>query len=57
MPEKAHVKVTIDSGTARGEDTERNAWLKLSEEALTTITAQDTSEKEMSDVLPASIEA
>lgn len=34
LPEKAHVKVTIDSGPARGEDVERSAWLKLSEEAL-----------------------
>jgi predicted DNA-binding antitoxin AbrB/MazE fold protein len=35
LPEKAHVKVTIDSGPARCEDIERSAWLKLSEEALT----------------------
>jgi predicted DNA-binding antitoxin AbrB/MazE fold protein len=35
LPEKAHVKVTIDSGTAHCEDSERSAWLKLSEEALT----------------------
>jgi predicted DNA-binding antitoxin AbrB/MazE fold protein len=35
LPEKAHVKVTIASGTARCEDIERSAWLKLSEEALT----------------------
>ena len=35
LPEKAHVKVTIDSGTARCEDIERSAWLKLSEGALT----------------------
>ena len=35
LPEKAHVKVTIDSGTAVGEDTERGAWLKLSEDTLT----------------------
>jgi predicted DNA-binding antitoxin AbrB/MazE fold protein len=35
LPEKAHVKVTIDSGTAECEDLERSAWLKLSEEALT----------------------
>jgi predicted DNA-binding antitoxin AbrB/MazE fold protein len=35
LPEKAHVKVTIDSGRVAGEDTERSAWLKLSEEALT----------------------
>ena len=35
LPEKAHVKVTIDSGPARCEDAERSAWLKLSEEALT----------------------
>jgi predicted DNA-binding antitoxin AbrB/MazE fold protein len=36
LPEKAHVKVTIDSGTVACEDSERSAWLKLSEEALTT---------------------
>jgi predicted DNA-binding antitoxin AbrB/MazE fold protein len=36
LPERARVKVTIDSGTACGEDGERSAWLKLSEEALTT---------------------
>ena len=35
LPEKAHVRVTIDSGTARCEDVERSAWLKLGEEALT----------------------
>lgn len=35
LPEKAHVKVTIESGTAGGEDLERIAWLKLSEAALT----------------------
>ena len=35
LPEKAHVKVTIDSGTADGGDTERGARLKLSEDALT----------------------
>lgn len=35
LPEKAHVQVTIDSGTIPCEDTERSAWLKLSEEALT----------------------
>lgn len=29
LPEKAHVRVTIESG-----DTEREAWLKLSEESL-----------------------
>ena len=34
LSEKAHVKVTIDSGTSECEDTERSAWLKLSEEAL-----------------------
>jgi predicted DNA-binding antitoxin AbrB/MazE fold protein len=34
LPEKTHVKVTIDSGTTECEDAERNAWLKLSEEAL-----------------------
>ena len=36
LPEKAHVKVTIESGAADSEDAERSAWLKLSEEALTT---------------------
>ncbi|MGD0261186.1 MAG: antitoxin family protein [Verrucomicrobiota bacterium] len=36
LPEKAHVKVTIESGTTGREDAERSAWLKLSEEALTT---------------------
>jgi predicted DNA-binding antitoxin AbrB/MazE fold protein len=35
LPEKALVKVTIDSSPARCEDIERSAWLKLSEEALT----------------------
>ncbi len=35
LPEKAHVRVTIDSGAAFGEDSERSAWLKLSEEGLT----------------------
>ena len=35
LPEKAHVKVTIDSGTAHCEDIERSAWLKVSEKALT----------------------
>jgi predicted DNA-binding antitoxin AbrB/MazE fold protein len=35
LPEKTHVKVTIESGTAGSEDAERIAWLKLSEEALT----------------------
>jgi predicted DNA-binding antitoxin AbrB/MazE fold protein len=34
LPEKAHVRVTIESG-----DTEREAWLKLSEESLTKIWA------------------
>ena len=29
LPENAHVRVTIESG-----DTERDAWLKLSEESL-----------------------
>ena len=29
LPEKTHVRVTIESG-----DTERESWLKLSEEAL-----------------------
>jgi predicted DNA-binding antitoxin AbrB/MazE fold protein len=36
LPEKIHVKVTIESDTAGSEDVERSAWLKLSEEALTT---------------------
>jgi predicted DNA-binding antitoxin AbrB/MazE fold protein len=36
LPEKTHVKVTIESDTAGSEDVERSAWLKLSEEALTT---------------------
>jgi predicted DNA-binding antitoxin AbrB/MazE fold protein len=35
LPEKARVKVTIDSGTDRYEDIERSAWLKLSENVLT----------------------
>jgi predicted DNA-binding antitoxin AbrB/MazE fold protein len=35
LPEKAHVKVTIDSGTADSEDLERTTWLKLSEATLT----------------------
>ncbi len=35
LPEKALVRVTIESGTAGGEDLERTAWLKLSEAALT----------------------
>ena len=35
LPERTHVKVTIDSGAAGYEDAERSAWLKLSEEALT----------------------
>ena len=39
LPEKTHVKVNIESGTAGGEDLERTAWLKLSEEALTTVWA------------------
>ncbi|MCX6915051.1 MAG: hypothetical protein NT167_18725, partial [Verrucomicrobia bacterium] len=34
LPEKALVKVTIDSGPAQSEDVERSAWLKLSEDAL-----------------------
>ena len=32
FPEGAHLRVTIESG-----DTEREAWLKLSEEALTKV--------------------
>ncbi|MGO8927509.1 MAG: antitoxin family protein [Limisphaerales bacterium] len=35
LPEKALVKVTIESGPAGGDDPERTAWLKLSEAALT----------------------
>ncbi len=35
LPERTHVKVTIESGTTGYEDAERSAWLKLSEEALT----------------------
>ena len=35
LPEKSHVKATIESGSAGGEDLERTAWLKLSEAALT----------------------
>ena len=35
LPERTHVKVTIDSGSGGCEDTERSAWLRLSEEALT----------------------
>jgi predicted DNA-binding antitoxin AbrB/MazE fold protein len=35
LPERTHVTVTIDTTTVRGQDIERNAWLKLSEEALT----------------------
>jgi predicted DNA-binding antitoxin AbrB/MazE fold protein len=37
LPEKAHVKVTIESGISGGEELERTAWLKLSEAALTKI--------------------
>ena len=32
LPEKSHVRLTIESG-----DTERDAWLKLSEESLTKV--------------------
>ena len=32
LPEKSHVRLTIESG-----DTEREAWLKLSEESLTKV--------------------
>lgn len=32
LPEKTHVRVTIESG-----DTERETWLKLSEESLTKV--------------------
>lgn len=36
LPEKSHVRVTIES------DTEREAWLKLSEESLTRVWDDDT---------------
>jgi predicted DNA-binding antitoxin AbrB/MazE fold protein len=36
LPEHAHVRVTIESG-----DTEREAWLKLSEDSLTKVWAND----------------
>jgi len=35
LPEKTHVKVTIQSEALPGQDAERRAWLRLSEEALT----------------------
>ena len=35
LPEKTHVRVTIET------DVEREAWLKLSEEALTQVWAND----------------
>lgn len=35
LPEKSHVRVTIES------DPEREAWLKLSEESLTKVWAND----------------
>lgn len=35
LPEKAHVRVTIESETAASADPERGAWLNLSEAALT----------------------
>lgn len=35
LPERAHVKVTIDSDAVGGEDGERLAWLRLGETALT----------------------
>jgi len=35
LPEKARVKVTIQSNATDDEDTERGAWLKLSEQTLT----------------------
>ena len=34
LPEKAHVTVTIQSPPASGDDAERAAWLKLSEDSL-----------------------
>jgi predicted DNA-binding antitoxin AbrB/MazE fold protein len=34
LPEKAHVTVTIQSPSAAGNDSERAAWLKLSETSL-----------------------
>ena len=34
LPEKAHVRVTIESEEASMSDVERAAWLKLSEESL-----------------------
>jgi hypothetical protein len=34
LPEKAHVTVTIQSRDAGGEDAERDAWLKFSEDSL-----------------------
>jgi predicted DNA-binding antitoxin AbrB/MazE fold protein len=34
LPEKAHVRVTIETRPAPATDTERAAWLKLSEESL-----------------------
>lgn len=51
LPEKAHVKVTIDSGAAGGEDTERLAWLKLSETALTA-TWQNPEDDVFNELLP-----
>ena len=35
LPEKTHVRVTIQSELSPNDDGERSAWLKLSEEALT----------------------
>jgi predicted DNA-binding antitoxin AbrB/MazE fold protein len=35
LPEKAHVIVTIQSETPPGQDAERDAWQRVSEEALT----------------------
>jgi len=34
LPENAHVKVTIQSGGPPGQDAERAAWLRLSEQGL-----------------------
>ena len=34
LPEKAHVRVTIETDDAGMSDTERAAWLRLSEESL-----------------------
>src|ERR1035437_4959279 len=36
LPEKAHARAAMESGAIGRENVERSAWLKLSEEALTT---------------------